>query len=177
MHAPGKADLNLYAYVHGAVLKAIDPVGLDDNKAPDAGAAVGPPANESTACWTDECYARARMDDRVSPKPAPDAGAGMRRGGGNFQREGPSATDWEPEKPETSKSGKQATDPCGGGGEICREGIPPPAEGGAEPTTTTSTGMRSRAAKRWDRHRRLLRKRLRACRKAAKRSWHDFPRT
>jgi len=30
VHAPGQADLNLYAYVHGAVLKAIDPVGLED---------------------------------------------------------------------------------------------------------------------------------------------------
>ncbi|HEY5955401.1 MAG TPA: RHS repeat-associated core domain-containing protein, partial [Polyangiaceae bacterium] len=29
VHAPGKADFNLYAYVSGAVLKAVDPVGLD----------------------------------------------------------------------------------------------------------------------------------------------------
>jgi hypothetical protein len=29
VHAPGKADLNLYAYVHGRVLSAVDPVGLD----------------------------------------------------------------------------------------------------------------------------------------------------
>jgi RHS repeat-associated protein len=29
VHVPGKADLNLYAYVSGQVLKAIDPVGLD----------------------------------------------------------------------------------------------------------------------------------------------------
>ena len=28
MHAPGQADLNLYAYVHGKVLSAVDPVGL-----------------------------------------------------------------------------------------------------------------------------------------------------
>ncbi len=28
VHAPGKADLNLYAYVHGRVLVAVDPVGL-----------------------------------------------------------------------------------------------------------------------------------------------------
>ena len=27
VHAPGEADLNLYAYVSGAVLKAVDPVG------------------------------------------------------------------------------------------------------------------------------------------------------
>jgi RHS repeat-associated protein len=29
VHAPGKADLNLYAYVHGRVLTATDPLGLD----------------------------------------------------------------------------------------------------------------------------------------------------
>jgi len=29
VHAPGEADLNLYAYVSGALLKAVDPVGLD----------------------------------------------------------------------------------------------------------------------------------------------------
>lgn len=28
-HAPGEADLNLYAYVRGALLKATDPLGLD----------------------------------------------------------------------------------------------------------------------------------------------------
>src|SRR6185503_17899586 len=31
VHAPGKADLNLYAYVRGAVLKATDPLGLVDD--------------------------------------------------------------------------------------------------------------------------------------------------
>jgi RHS repeat-associated protein len=30
LHTPGSADLNVYAYVHGAVLKAVDPSGLDD---------------------------------------------------------------------------------------------------------------------------------------------------
>jgi RHS repeat-associated protein len=29
VHAPGEADLNLYAYVAGAILKAVDPLGLD----------------------------------------------------------------------------------------------------------------------------------------------------
>jgi hypothetical protein len=29
VHVPGKADLNLYAYVKGAILKAIDPLGLE----------------------------------------------------------------------------------------------------------------------------------------------------
>jgi RHS repeat-associated protein len=30
VHAPGSADLNLYAYVHGRVLRAIDPLGLSE---------------------------------------------------------------------------------------------------------------------------------------------------
>lgn len=29
VHAPGEADLNLYAYVHGRVLRAVDPLGLE----------------------------------------------------------------------------------------------------------------------------------------------------
>jgi RHS repeat-associated protein len=38
VHSPGEADLNLYAYVSGRALVAVDPVGLDDDgqdKAPD----------------------------------------------------------------------------------------------------------------------------------------------
>ena len=31
IHAPGQADLNLYAYVHGKVLVAVDPVGLAED--------------------------------------------------------------------------------------------------------------------------------------------------
>jgi RHS repeat-associated protein len=30
VHAPGRGDLNLYAYVHGRVLVAVDPVGLEE---------------------------------------------------------------------------------------------------------------------------------------------------
>jgi RHS repeat-associated protein len=33
VHAPGRADLNLYAYVHGRVLKSVDPLGLEDGVA------------------------------------------------------------------------------------------------------------------------------------------------
>jgi RHS repeat-associated protein len=45
VHSPGSADLNLYAYVSGAVLKAVDPIGLADDLNPGAeGAGSGPPA-------------------------------------------------------------------------------------------------------------------------------------
>jgi len=37
VHAPGEADLNLYAYVKGAVLKAVDPDGLQDQSIPCEG--------------------------------------------------------------------------------------------------------------------------------------------
>ncbi len=40
IHAPGEADLNLYAYVHGRVLVAVDPVGLQEAPSP----AVAAPA-------------------------------------------------------------------------------------------------------------------------------------
>jgi len=42
VHAPGNADLNLYAYVSGQVLKAIDPVGLEEKQenTPPPGATV-----------------------------------------------------------------------------------------------------------------------------------------
>ena len=41
IHAPGTADLNLYAYVHGRALVAVDPVGLQSADEPDAGAPCG----------------------------------------------------------------------------------------------------------------------------------------
>jgi RHS repeat-associated protein len=31
VHSPGQADLNLYAYVHGTVLKSVDPLGLEED--------------------------------------------------------------------------------------------------------------------------------------------------
>ena len=40
LHEPGKADLNLYAYVHGRVLSATDPMGLDPSDAPAVDAAI-----------------------------------------------------------------------------------------------------------------------------------------
>ena len=41
IHAPGEADLNLYAYVSGSVLKNVDPLGLEE-KAASTPAAAGP---------------------------------------------------------------------------------------------------------------------------------------
>ncbi len=40
VHVPGEADFNLYAYVSGAVLKNIDPLGLEGAPTPAAQAAV-----------------------------------------------------------------------------------------------------------------------------------------
>ena len=45
VHAPGKADLNLYAYVHGRVLSAVDPVGLCSNG--ECSPTGGPPAPDN----------------------------------------------------------------------------------------------------------------------------------
>jgi len=46
VHAPGKADLNLYAYVSGQVLQNTDPVGLDTYVEPQEGS-IPPPVDES----------------------------------------------------------------------------------------------------------------------------------
>src|SRR5690606_2225484 len=43
VHAPGEADLNLYAYVSGAVLKNVDPLGLEAEAA-DTAATLNPDA-------------------------------------------------------------------------------------------------------------------------------------
>src|SRR5512133_2498971 len=55
VHAPGEADFNLYAYVSGAVLKSVDPVGLDDEKSavisPDTAPKAEGSLNEMGAQW------------------------------------------------------------------------------------------------------------------------------
>jgi RHS repeat-associated protein len=48
VHAPGEADLNVYAYVRGAVLKSIDPVGLEDSEVNEHD---GRPPNEQKPTW------------------------------------------------------------------------------------------------------------------------------
>ncbi len=45
VHAPGEADLNVYAYVSGSVLKNVDPLGLEDT---DPGGYYGDGPGQST---------------------------------------------------------------------------------------------------------------------------------
>ena len=47
IHSPGNADLNVYAYVHGRLLSASDPFGLDDGAAPPGPAANLPVATNA----------------------------------------------------------------------------------------------------------------------------------
>lgn len=49
VHAPGTADLNLYAYVKGAVLKAVDPLGLLETDSVNNKTVVQASENEYTA--------------------------------------------------------------------------------------------------------------------------------
>ena len=51
VHAPGEADLNVYAYVSGAVLKNVDPLGLDEEAAQQSSRAseISPSQAESAA--------------------------------------------------------------------------------------------------------------------------------
>jgi RHS repeat-associated protein len=62
VHAPGKADLNLYAYVHGAVLKSVDPIGLN-------------PADKAAAeqALFDQTTGQYGADHRAVGAPAPTA--------------------------------------------------------------------------------------------------------
>ena len=67
VHAPGKADLNLYAYVHGRVLVAVDPVGLQE-AAPAA--SDSPPAiDQSCGCY----HVTIRGTPRQAGSPAPES--------------------------------------------------------------------------------------------------------
>ena len=86
VHAPGKADLNLYAYVHGRVLSAVDPVGLQSQpSAANANARGGPndqpvaaaPANTpGSSCGSGCVYgANGQMEvDAQSAAPSTTAG-------------------------------------------------------------------------------------------------------
>jgi len=87
IHAPGEADLNVYAYVSGSILKNVDPLGLEE-EAPGAGGASdggpsgaegalsGPEPDEQSyldACANGACVLAA-PDQAVppaSPTPAP----------------------------------------------------------------------------------------------------------
>src|SRR5690606_16635322 len=55
VHAPGEADLNLYAYVSGAVLKNVDPLGLEEEEQGEgAGGDVDDSEPDSTDSASDE---------------------------------------------------------------------------------------------------------------------------
>jgi RHS repeat-associated protein len=62
IHAPGQADLNVYAYVSGSVLKNVDPVGLEEKA---AGAAAGASGTEAIdKVMADMDAQEARLDGR-----------------------------------------------------------------------------------------------------------------
>jgi len=87
IHAPGEADLNIYAYVSGSILKNVDPLGLEE-EAPGAGGASdggpsgaegapsGPEPDEQSyldACANGACVLAApdQAVPAASPRPAP----------------------------------------------------------------------------------------------------------
>ena len=61
VHAPGQADLNLYAYVSGAVLKNVDPLGLDGES--QEFKEISKEYNEARHAYTTEA---GRMDKQIS---------------------------------------------------------------------------------------------------------------
>ena len=81
VHAPGEADLNLYAYVHGAVLRAVDPLGLND--APTVnGSPVGTPAAGVTTTTAGPVPTSAGGEQVVSSVTITQLGATPSGGGG-----------------------------------------------------------------------------------------------
>jgi RHS repeat-associated protein len=64
IHAPGQADLNLYAYVHGKVLVAVDPVGLAE-----------PGSEEHAAALNYFFPSQTVQPPRSTPSAAPTGGA------------------------------------------------------------------------------------------------------
>jgi RHS repeat-associated protein len=63
LHAPGDADLNLYAYVRGKVFSSIDPWGLEDNAA-NTGTAI---PSGGDACGSGGCGGEVKPDISASP--------------------------------------------------------------------------------------------------------------
>jgi RHS repeat-associated protein len=54
VHVPGEADLNLYAYVQGATLRLVDPMGLDPKDGSGGQSSASPEENREGAAGTDE---------------------------------------------------------------------------------------------------------------------------
>ena len=82
VHAPGAADLNLYAYVRGRALKAVDPAGLCDSENSScpatASVASGAVQHGGGSQTTVVNHTKAPAPPRASPKAAkvPSSGAG-----------------------------------------------------------------------------------------------------
>jgi RHS repeat-associated protein len=92
IHAPGEADLNLYAYVHGRVLVAVDPVGLQDkDNAATAGCqgAGGQPEAPPKVTTLDEVVIIGDIPNRTVPAPGPRTGAQGSAGDGRLEVEPP----------------------------------------------------------------------------------------
>ena len=70
VHAPGSGDLNLYAYVHGRLLKAVDPVGLEEKPADQ------PATNGTQPTAPDPAKTTPRAAPTPAPEPTPPASDG-----------------------------------------------------------------------------------------------------
>ncbi len=79
VHQPGQADANLYAYVSGAALKNVDPLGLADDEAPAPEFSIADEVQTNEAidnafdpCANDGCV---KLDTAPSSPPPPRADA------------------------------------------------------------------------------------------------------
>jgi hypothetical protein len=68
VHVPGEADLNVYSYVGGAVLRAIDPMGLQTD-APGGGGELRPGPGKTV--WNPPLRAYGQQPAKIGPEPPP----------------------------------------------------------------------------------------------------------
>ena len=106
MHAPGKADLNVYAYVHGQVLQNVDPLGLEGG----GGGAGG------TSGQTDNQSGAGGAPSRAQPAPAPSPSTGA-EGTGNVSETKSSASSASSAQSESTAYSEQRASMMNGGSE------------------------------------------------------------
>lgn len=66
IHAPGEADLNVYAYVSGAVLKNVDPLGLEDESSSIGDGRSGTDAIDAGMAEADQVEADLSLEDSAA---------------------------------------------------------------------------------------------------------------
>src|SRR5690606_37478095 len=73
IHAPGQADLNVYAYVSGSILKNVDPLGLDKLNTDEAAESTDADGNREVEFGVDTIEQDRSMDNSYNGPSAEQA--------------------------------------------------------------------------------------------------------